>query len=69
MITDKDFTVTFFDVNGGDGFWIRYKGAETKFHNILLDGGYVKSYYGAFKNAILKTSLSLVSSITAIPCR
>lgn len=54
MITDKDFTVTFFDVNGGDGIWIRYKGAETNYHNILIDGGYVKSYYGAFKKAIDK---------------
>lgn len=54
MITDKDFTVTFFDVNGGDGIWIRYKGETIKSHNILIDGGYVKSYYGAFKKVIDK---------------
>jgi beta-lactamase superfamily II metal-dependent hydrolase len=54
MITDEDFTVTFFDVNGGDGIWIRYKADTKKNHNILIDGGYGKNYYGAFKKVIDK---------------
>lgn len=52
MITDKDFTVTFFDVNGGDGIWVRYRGKSEKSHNILIDGGYGRSYHGAFKKVI-----------------
>lgn len=54
MITDADFTVTFFDVNGGDGIWIRYDAENKKYHNVLIDGGYGKSYYGAFKKVIDK---------------
>ncbi|MBS1529135.1 MAG: MBL fold metallo-hydrolase [Bacteroidetes bacterium] len=52
MLTDKDFTVTFFDVNGGDGIWIRFRDESRQFHNILIDGGYGKSYNAAFKMVI-----------------
>ncbi len=38
----------FLDVNGGDAIHIRFLGTDSKWHNVLIDGGYSKKY----KNAV-----------------
>lgn len=51
-----EITITFFDVRGGDAIWIRYLGNDSKWHNILVDGGYGNSYKTAFGPLISKIS-------------
>lgn len=38
----------FFNVGGGDAIFIRFLGRDTKWHNILVDGGYGKEYKNTF---------------------
>lgn len=38
----------FFDIGGGDAIFIRFLGDDSKWHNILVDGGYGREYKNAF---------------------
>lgn len=38
----------FFDVGGGDAIFIRFLGTDSKWHNLLVDGGYGREYKNAF---------------------
>lgn len=44
----------FFDIGGGDAIFIRFLGRDSKWHNILIDGGYGKVYKNAFGPLIRK---------------
>lgn len=44
----------FFDIGGGDAIFIRFLGKDSKWHNILIDGGYGKVYKNAFGPLIRK---------------
>jgi beta-lactamase superfamily II metal-dependent hydrolase len=46
--TDHELLFTFYDVGGGDAIHIRFLGNDQKWHNILLDGGYGKTYKDVF---------------------
>lgn len=53
MISNShELTIQFFDAHGGDAIWIRYLRTDGKWHNILIDGGYIGSYSEIFKPAI-----------------
>ncbi|TCN57629.1 hypothetical protein D0809_13680 [Flavobacterium circumlabens] len=59
MISNSyEITIKFFDAGGGDAIWIRYLGNDNLWHNILIDGGYVKSY-----DTIFKPVLSSISEV------
>lgn len=45
---DYNLTFSFFDVSGGDAILIRFLGNDDKWHNILIDGGYGKTYRDVF---------------------
>ena len=38
----------FFDIGGGDAVYIRFLGTDSKWHNVLIDGGYSKEYKNTF---------------------
>ncbi len=48
MNKSHEITFTFFDVGGGDAIWIRFFGDDSKWHNILIDGGYGYTYKNVF---------------------
>ncbi|MDO1449637.1 MBL fold metallo-hydrolase [Rhodocytophaga aerolata] len=45
---DYELTLSFFDVGGGDAILIRFLGNDSKWHNILIDGGYGRTYKDVF---------------------
>lgn len=49
-----DFEVKFLSVLCGDAIVIRYLGNDGSFHNILVDGGYVKTYATVLRPALLE---------------
>jgi beta-lactamase superfamily II metal-dependent hydrolase len=53
MISNShELTIQFFDAQGGDAIWIRYLGDDLRWHNILIDGGFIGSYSETFKPVI-----------------
>ena len=52
IINSHELTIQFFDAQGGDAIWIRYLGNDARWHNILIDGGYIGSYDEIFKPVI-----------------
>ncbi|WP_255373580.1 ComEC/Rec2 family competence protein [Chitinophaga sp. CF118] len=58
MLKDThELNFTFLDVGGGDAIWTRFLGNDKNWHNILIDGGYAKTYRDGFG--------PLIRSITA----
>ncbi|MFB9080575.1 ComEC/Rec2 family competence protein [Flavobacterium procerum] len=54
----NELSISFFDALGGDAVWIRYRGNDHLWHNILIDGGYIGSYEEIFKPVLDAISLS-----------
>lgn len=52
IVNSHELTIHFFDAHGGDAIWIRYLGNDARWHNILIDGGYIGSYDTIFKPVV-----------------
>jgi len=56
VLNPHEITFSFFDVAGGDAIWIRFFGNDSKWHNILVDGGYANTYKSVFGPLIREIS-------------
>jgi len=48
QMIDHAITCTYFDAGAGDAIWIRFLGNDSKWHHVLVDGGYGYAYKMAF---------------------
>lgn len=52
ILKNEHLSITFFGVSCGDAILIHFLGDDNSYHNILIDGGFVKTYKPVLKPAL-----------------